>query len=210
MTDDARNDVEAMHRVTRSLPLLREAEEPTDGNEPTPWWMWTIAVLTLFIGGVYLGRHFGSFSPIPHIGFRQITNVPSARPELARPATGEELYQSRCASCHQADLGGLANAYPPLVGSEYVVATPSIPVRIVLQGLSGPLQVAGATYNGQMPGWAALMTDAEIASVLTYVRGLSNASAIDEAFVAGERAAVAGQPSPMPSEQLVQMMREMQ
>ena len=65
--------------------------------------------------------------------------------------------------------------------------------RLVLHGLTGPVTVAGATFNGAMPAWGDQLTDAEIAAVLTYVRShFDNQSpAVSATLVAAERAATA-------------------
>ena len=45
---------------------------------------------------------------------------------------------------------GSAGVYPPLAGSEWPVKEPSIPIRIVLHGLMGEIEVAGTKYNNVM------------------------------------------------------------
>ena len=42
-------------------------------------------------------------------------------------------------------------------------------IRIVLKGLTGPVTVNGKTFNSAMPPQEAVLTDAQIADVLTYV-----------------------------------------
>ena len=44
-------------------------------------------------------------------------------------------------------------------------------IRIVLQGLRGPIEVGGETYNREMLGFGSVVTDRQIAAILTYVRG---------------------------------------
>lgn len=51
---DLEPDVERMHR-----PLFREPRDPLEGGEPAPWWVWAAAVLVIFWGGWFLGRHGG-------------------------------------------------------------------------------------------------------------------------------------------------------
>ena len=63
--------------------------------------------------------------------------------------------------------------YPPLANSEWVNGNPEGVGRILLHGLSGPLEVHGATYNGAMPAFGPLGSnwkDDRIAAVLTYIR----------------------------------------
>ena len=74
-------------------------------------------------------------------------------------------------SCHSANGAGQPGTYPPLDGSEWVTGDASKLARIVLHGLSGPVTVKGATYNGSMPTFAAKLNDEKLASVLTYIRG---------------------------------------
>jgi len=77
-------------------------------------------------------------------------------------------------------------------------------VRIVLHGLQGPVTVKGGTYNGAMPAWADVMSDAEIAAVLAYVRSSwgNSAGAIAVEKVAQERAATAGRTTPWTAAEL--------
>lgn len=201
---DPQVDVEAMHRpvAPRRGPRGREAPEPTEGTERTPWWVWVLAVSSLFIGGFYLGRHGGGFSTDVHTGFVHPGASAPQRPELKHVATGAELYASRCAACHQPDGRGLGAAYPPLIGSEWVTGDPEIPVRIVLLGLAGELQVAGQAFRGEMPSWRAQLDDEEVARVVTHIRELAGASPVDAELVAKIREQTASAPSPMPAAEL--------
>ncbi len=91
----------------------------------------------------------------------------------AQPAGGEKIYQQRCVTCHQPNGLGTPGVFPPLAGSEYVTAAdPGVPIRVVLHGLQGAITVSGAEYNSLMPAYGVgiVMSDAEVASVLTYVR----------------------------------------
>lgn len=199
---DAPTDVEAMHRPTARGPLAREAPEPAEGAERPPWWLWVLIVVSLFVGGFYLGRHGGLFSSDQHTGFLPPPTGAPTRPELAKAATGKDLYDSRCASCHQPDGRGLAGVFPPVIGSEYVVGPPEVPVRIVLLGITGELVVGGVTYRGEMPSWRDKMKDDEIAKVLSYLREQSGAAPIDAELVGRVRAETAGAASPMPAASL--------
>jgi mono/diheme cytochrome c family protein len=46
----------------------------------------------------------------------------------------------------------------------------SLLIRIVLNGLRGTIEVAGKTYNQEMPGFGPILTDAGIASLVSHVR----------------------------------------
>lgn len=82
---------------------------------------------------------------------------------------GEAVYGGNCASCHQADGGGQAGLWPPLgehAAHLYNADRDYLP-KLLLYGLNGEIQVAGESYNGQMPAWKQLGDD-EIAEVLNY------------------------------------------
>jgi mono/diheme cytochrome c family protein len=89
--------------------------------------------------------------------------------------TGREVYhrEGYCATCHQADGAGLpAAGFPPLKGSEWVTGDPERLIKLSLKGLQGPITVGGKKYPGQVPmtAFEGLLTDMEMAAVLTYVR----------------------------------------
>ena len=84
-------------------------------------------------------------------------------------ATGKQLYGLTCGACHQAHGFGMAGMAPPLADSEWVAASDERLVRIVLQGIGGPITVLGQKYNMDMPGHGTF-TDDQVAAVLTYIR----------------------------------------
>lgn len=104
--------------------------------------------------------------------------LPAASPVAARMAPGSGIYNANCATCHGAKGQGQPGAFPPLDGNGVVTGDPKTVIRIVKLGLTGPVRMKGVMYNGQMPAWNGTLSDAQIASVITYVRGAwSNAAA---------------------------------
>jgi len=193
-------DVLAVHRQA-----FREAQEPLEGAERGPWWFWAAAVLALVFGGFYLGRYSGVFTGEAAVHAPEGPRLPGAGGAAASgpapPAAavnGQAVFESRCAACHQANGQGLPGAFPPLAGSEYVLGEEDRVVRIVLHGLQGPVTVMGQTFNGAMPAWAEVLSDAEIAAVLTYIRSAwgNTAEAIDAERVARQRTATTGRMTP--------------
>lgn len=86
-------------------------------------------------------------------------------------AKGQAIFLKICAACHQPDGMGKEGVGPPLSGSEWVSAEKGNRlVRIVLNGLSGPVHVKDKEWNLVMPPWKETLKDEEIAIVLTYVR----------------------------------------
>ena len=83
--------------------------------------------------------------------------------------TGKIIFGQTCASCHQASGLGEEGKAPPLIDSPYLLGNPERTIRIVLQGVGGPITVHGRTYNMEMPPLKGF-TDEQIASILTYAR----------------------------------------
>lgn len=82
---------------------------------------------------------------------------------------GATTFRSICATCHGADAKGIAAAVaPPLVGSKRLTADKAIAIRILLHGLSGP--VDGKSYPGDLMPAQGSNNDQWIASVLSYAR----------------------------------------
>ncbi|HYD52988.1 MAG TPA: cytochrome c [Gemmatimonadaceae bacterium] len=203
---DLQPDVERLHRAIR-----REPRDPVEGREPAPWFFKAAIALALFWGGWYLGRYGGEFGTTPHVAFaaRQPGIAASAGAQAAAAvsdpvAAGRRVYDKNCVSCHQSSGKGVPGAFPPLVASEWVTGSPEVLTRILLHGLQGPVQVAGAPYNGLMPAWKDVLKDEEIAAVATYIRqwAPNAAAAVPVDQVKAERAAHAARSAAWTAEEL--------
>jgi mono/diheme cytochrome c family protein len=78
-----------------------------------------------------------------------------------------------CGTCHQPDGKGLpASGFPPLAGTPWVTGNDTRLVKLVLNGLHGPIEVLGKKYPGQVPmtPFRGMLNDEEMAAVITYVR----------------------------------------
>ena len=82
---------------------------------------------------------------------------------------GRQFYGLVCRGCHQANGAGMDSLAPPLRGSEWVTGPPSRLVRILVNGVAGPIQVRGKAYDLQMPGLPTF-SDQEVAGILTFIR----------------------------------------
>jgi uncharacterized protein len=82
---------------------------------------------------------------------------------------GQALYTLHCVACHGPEGKGVPGAFPPLDGSAWAVSEASVPIRIVLHGLQGPIVVKGEKFEAIMPGIPTL-TDQQVSDVLTFVR----------------------------------------
>ena len=118
--------------------------------------------------GTRLGDAYVAYALPDGEDSQSLLNTPETTATIADE--GLQLYTSRCASCHQFNGQGLGNDFPPLSGTEWVTGDKGRLIRIVLGGLSGPLEVDGIRYDGSMPPWGEFLDDKQVASLLTYIR----------------------------------------
>lgn len=94
-------------------------------------------------------------------------NSPSPQlPEGELPGTGTDdlrqigqtVYMDNCASCHMEDGQGQLPNFPALDGNEFVMGDPQPVIEVVLHG------------RGAMPPFGGILTDEEVAGVVTYIR----------------------------------------
>ena len=82
---------------------------------------------------------------------------------------GAAIFRSLCASCHGGDANGLTTAVaPPLVGSKRLSGDKNTAIRILLHGLTGPIE--GKTYPGDLMPSMGANSDEWVAAVLSYAR----------------------------------------
>ena len=82
---------------------------------------------------------------------------------------GKIVYQQVCLPCHQADAGGAPGMFPPLIDTKWINGDNETLIKLILNGMSGPVTVKNQPYTNVMPPNKTL-TDKQIADVLTYVR----------------------------------------
>jgi nitrite reductase (NO-forming) len=114
---------------------------------------------------VYLGDASVSSKPIA------VAAAAAARGSLTveqQSAAGGALYNGTCSVCHQDNGAGLANVFPPLAKSDYLLADKRRAIEVVLNGRSGPMTVNGQNFDSVMPPMSQLNDD-EVANILTYV-----------------------------------------
>lgn len=99
---------------------------------------------------------------------------------------GKQLYLTYCMNCHQGEGTGLAQLYPPLAGSDYLLSDLPRAACIIKNGAMKEMTVNGKVYNQMMPGNPSL-TPLEIAEILTYVSnswgneaGISNVKEVEK------------------------------
>jgi len=94
-----------------------------------------------------------------------------------------------CTVCHMPEGTGMTGAFPPLAKSDYLMADLDRSIKIVIEGLTGEIEVSGKKYNGAMQPSG--LDNKDIADVLNYVRnswGNKGDKMVTEAMVAKVRA----------------------
>jgi mono/diheme cytochrome c family protein len=130
--------------------------------------------------------------------------APAAAPltpeEMKRFEAGKTLYTTLCMACHQENGQGLEKVAPSLVGSTFLLAAPHVPERILINGKEGS--------TGLMPPLGGVLTDDQIAGVLTYVRRSwgNQGSAVEPAGVTDVRKETTGRTRPWSEKELLELV----
>lgn len=103
------------------------------------------------------------------IGILIFSCQPNVSIETAQYAVnGQKLYLSHCQSCHGAKGEGLGMLYPPLTDTTYLAQNRGKLACIVKNGMTGPVEINGKIFDGDMPG-APELSNVDIAYILTYI-----------------------------------------
>jgi cytochrome c oxidase subunit 2 len=73
-------------------------------------------------------------------------------------ARGEKIYAANCVACHQVNGKGVPGAFPALDGSAVVNGPRAEQINVLLNG------------RNAMPAWKSVLSDTDIAAVITYTR----------------------------------------
>jgi mono/diheme cytochrome c family protein len=187
--------------------------EPSVAPGTLPIWIFVALAVALFWGMVYLDSHAGGFNSKVYQHFsssNELVALVPYDPERAAFNKGSGVYGRTCFACHQPTGAGTPGLFPPLAGSEWVLANdPSRIIRIALNGVGGSITVKGQPWALSMPPIAkdANLSDEDLAAVLTYVRKSwgNNAPTVTPQQVAAVRKEVGNRSSNWTSAELEQV-----
>ncbi len=185
--------------------------EPTAARSHLPMWILVVMLALLYLGGIYFNDHSGWFNKQVYSPYASAAMLESYQPKsgaAAALAQGKKSYEAVCGTCHGNDGLGKPGQAPPLAGSEWVIAKGHNRLaHIPLAGLSGPIQVGGKDWNMQMAAMGAALSDADLANVLTYIRGSwgNKAAEVTADDIKGIRASLGGKTQPMTHDLLMAM-----
>ena len=181
----------------------REYRDPGERERSVPWFVIMVIGAAAACGTIYfsgmrtdLASQYGDSRTVAALMPATAAKT-GAVPGTSAAVDGGQVFTAKCVACHQATGLGIPGVFPPLAGSEWVLGSDKVLVQIPLHGITGTLQVKGASYHGTMPPFDTL-SDAELAAVLTYMRShwANAAPAVSPATVAAGRAATQSHKAP--------------
>ena len=189
-----------------------EAEtEPGATRSHLPIWILVVLLVLLYLGGIYFDHHSGWFDKQVYAPYASAAELELYQPKsgaAAALAQGKKTYETVCGLCHGVDGLGKPGQAPPLAGSELVNAKGHNRLaHIPLAGLNGTISVSGKDWNLPMAAMGAALSDADLANVLTYIRGSwgNKAAEVTADDIKAIRASLGARPQPMSHDMLMAM-----
>ena len=189
-----------MSDETKNIPQ-KSGTETSAERSPAPVWIFALTIVLIYLGTVYFDYHGGWFNSEVYAPYKSAEELEMYQPKsgaAAMLAQGKKTYEMVCGSCHGVDGAGKPGQAPPLAGSECVNAKDYKRLsQIPLDGLNGTVHVEGQEWNASMAAMGAALSDADLAGVLTYIRGSwgNKAEPVTADDVKAVRATVAGKPA---------------
>jgi mono/diheme cytochrome c family protein len=177
------------------IPLQNWYAPSLTSNQESGLGNWSVVdIAALLKGGASMrGAVYGPMAAVTHNSLQYLTNADATamavylkslveskaspppagegtRESVAALSTGRSVYQQYCAACHRSDGKGMPPAYPPLAGNPSIEMELSVnPLRMVLNGGYPPQTTDNPRPYG-MPPFAQVLSDDEVAAVVTYIR----------------------------------------
>ena len=117
-----------------------------------------------------LGRAFSRLTPVVLAAVIAVALPATAQEEtnVDQLVEGQDLYLENCSGCHQPTGVGLPPQFPPLLDNPRVSDAEYVR-DVIMNGLSGEIEVLGETYDGVMPSFPTL-EDAQIEAIIAFVQ----------------------------------------
>jgi mono/diheme cytochrome c family protein len=106
----------------------------------------------------------------PRVGARATLAAAPAFVGLGADTPGGKLYTAVCAACHMPNGSGVPSMQPALTGSAVVAGDTDRLINVILKGPAAVLPADREKFNNVMPPFAAVYTDADVASLVNYLR----------------------------------------
>jgi mono/diheme cytochrome c family protein len=129
----------------------------------------------------------GFLKALPQTADTKASTGPAMSARVAE--RGAKLYGQHCAQCHGDKGEGVPGAYPPLAGNRAVTLPVTANLVQVVLGGGFPPATAGNPRPFGMPPFATVLSDADVAAVISHIRGAwgNAAPAVSEFAVSQQR-----------------------
>ncbi len=197
--------------IKSSLPTPPADPQPGAVQSNLPIWIVVLTLILVFIGGLYFDQHGGWFKAQVYGPYASADQLELYQPKsgaAAALAHGKVVYEQVCGLCHGVDGLGKPGQAPPLAGSEWVTSAGfNRLAHIPLVGVNGGIKVQGKDWNMAMAAMGAALPDADLASVLTYIRSSwgNKASEVTGDDIHRIRGTLGTHPAPMSGDQMSAM-----
>ena len=187
--------------------IQHQKPEKPDRYSRFPLVLLGVMCSAVFFGSIYLAHYSAHFDASVYNENQPPSKTAAAAPVITPAMLGKRVFTANCIACHQTTGLGIPGVYPPLAGSEWAQGPEERVIRIVLHGLTGPVQVSGKDFNNIMTPFGSILKDDQIAQVLTYVRQEwgNNAPAVTPEAVAKIRAETAARASQWTAPELLSL-----
>ncbi|HEX7470396.1 MAG TPA: PQQ-dependent sugar dehydrogenase, partial [Verrucomicrobiae bacterium] len=106
----------------------------------------------------------------PAGGRKSIIAATQTAPLIGADTPGGKIYAQACAACHMPNGSGVPNMQPALVGNKVVAGDTTQLINVLLRGPAAVLPADREKFSNVMPPFGAVISDADIAGVINYLR----------------------------------------
>ncbi|HEX7570558.1 MAG TPA: c-type cytochrome, partial [Verrucomicrobiae bacterium] len=106
----------------------------------------------------------------PAGGRKSIIAATQIAPLIGADTPGGKIYAQACAACHMPNGSGVPNMQPALVGNKVVAGDTTQLINFLLRGPAAVLPADREKFSNVMPPFGAVISDADIAGVINYLR----------------------------------------
>jgi glucose/arabinose dehydrogenase len=128
---------------------------------------------SLYVGDSEKGRVWRIFytgEAAAATGANTVATSVQMPPSIGADTPGGKIYLQVCAACHMPNGSGVPSMQPPLAGSAVVEGNTQRLINVVLKGPAAVLPADRPKFGNVMPPFGAIYNDAEIASLVNYLR----------------------------------------
>lgn len=128
---------------------------------------------SLYVGDTEKGRIWRIIytgETAPAASRAPLAAAPTAFTPVDANTPGGKIYQQLCAACHMPNGSGVPAMQPALAGSRVVAGDTATLINVLLKGPAAALPSDREKFGNVMPPFAAVYNDADLASVINFLR----------------------------------------